>query len=106
MERAVLGEQDDPAVLALGRDPIADAIRESFRERPDGRMTGDVLGLKPQPALADEAVSFALDEHRLPESVQVRVLVLPTEVPAFHERVPEDRKSTRLNSSHVSISYA
>src|SRR5438128_7550354 len=89
MERAVLGEQDHAAVLALGGDPIAEPIRESFRERPDRRVAGDVLRLKPQPALADEAVSFAFDEHRLPESVQLGVLVLPSEVPAFHERVPD-----------------
>src|SRR2546427_12528279 len=88
MERAVLGEQDHSAVLALGRDLIPEAIREAFRERVDGRVTGDVLRLKSKAALADEAVSFALDEHRLPEPVQVGVLVLPAESPAFHERVP------------------
>src|SRR2546425_13195031 len=89
MEGAVLGEQDHTAVLAFGRYAIAEAIREALRVRPDGGVARDVLRLKPEPALADEAVSLALDEHRLPESVQFRVLVLPTEVPAFHQRVPD-----------------
>src|SRR5947209_17889046 len=95
MEGAVLGEQDHAAVLAFGRDPIAEAIREALRERPDGGVARDVLRLKPEPALADEAVSLALDEHRLPESVQFRVLVLPTEVPAFDQRVPDHRSEER-----------
>src|SRR5207245_929883 len=86
MEGAVLGEQDHAAVLAFGRDPIAEAIREALRERPDGGVARDVLRLKPEPALADEAVSLALDEHRLPESVVQRGL--PREAECDCRRVP------------------
>src|SRR5256885_13828907 len=90
MERAVLCEQDHATVLALGRDLIADAIREALRERPDRRMARDVFRLESQAALADEAVAFALDEHRLAEPVEFRGFVFPAEVPAFHQRMPDD----------------
>src|SRR2546428_13868412 len=85
MERAVLGEQDHAAVLAFGGDLVAEAIRESFRECPDRGVAGDVLRLEPQSDIADEAVYFELDEHRLPESVKVGVLILPTPDTSFHQ---------------------
>src|SRR2546422_9142284 len=90
MERAVLCEQDHATVLALGRDSIADAIREAPRERPDRRVARDVLCLESQAALADEAAAFALDEHRLAEPGEFRVFVFPAAVPAFHERMADD----------------
>src|SRR6266498_1959795 len=90
MELPVPGQQDDPTVLPLGRRPIPDSLGEAFPEGPDGRVGGDVVRLEAQAALADEAVPFALDEHRLRDPVELRVLVLPTEVPALHERVSDD----------------
>src|SRR5712691_11223058 len=89
MELAVPGQQDDPAVLALRRRPVSDAVRQAFREGPDGGVGGDVVRLEAQAALADEAVAFALDEHRLRDAVEFRVFVLPTEVPALHEGVSD-----------------
>src|SRR5690242_20881790 len=56
----------------------------------------DVPGAPRQPG----AVEVALEELVQPEDVRQRLL----EVDALH--VEQDRKSTRLNSSHMSISYA
>src|SRR6266581_9453541 len=91
MELPVPGQEDDPAVLPLGRGPVSDAVREAFREGPDGSVGGDVVRLEAQAALANEAVALALDEHRLRCAVELRVFVLPTEVPSLHERVPDHR---------------
>src|SRR5690606_39801179 len=41
-----------------------------------------------------------------PEAFGRRVRALPLGEPVCRKVLPEDRKSTRLNSSHVKISYA
>src|SRR5207247_11066636 len=91
MELSVPGQEDQAAVLALRRWSVSDAVREAFREGPDGRVGGDVVRLEAEAALADEAVPFAFDEHRLRDAVELRVFVLPTEVPALHEGVSDYR---------------
>src|SRR5690606_40739078 len=40
------------------------------------------------------------------EAMAIGRAVITTDVPGCRETVVEDRKSTRLNSSHVKISYA
>src|SRR6266702_2432554 len=91
MELSVPGQEDHAAVLALRRWSVSDAVREAFREGPDGRVGGDVVRLEAEAALADEAVAFAFDEHWLRDAVELRVFVLPTEVPSLHERVSDHR---------------
>src|SRR6267378_7541704 len=91
MELAVLGEQDDSTVLPLRGDSITEAVREAPGEGPDRCMARDIVGLEAEAALADETVALAFDEHRLRDAVQLRVLVLPPEVPAFDQGVPQDR---------------
>src|SRR6266571_3306630 len=91
MELPVPGQQDDPTVLPLGRRPVSDSFGEAFREGPDGGVGGDVVRLEAEAALADEAVAFAFDEHWLRDAVELRVFVLPTEVPSLHERVSDHR---------------
>src|SRR5882762_1096322 len=85
MQFSVGGQQHDPAVLPLRGNSIADPICEAFREGADRRMARNVLRLESQAALADETVSLALDEHRLPEPVELRIFILPTEVPTLHQ---------------------
>src|SRR2546427_537727 len=99
MEGAVLGEQDHAAVLAFGRDPIAEAIREALRERPDGGVARDVLRLKPEPALADEAVSLELVDHFSESLVQRR---LPREADCDVRRVPRFEEPL---AAHVRIAF-
>src|SRR5699024_12692642 len=59
----------------------------------------------------DSAAEAAGAEQRFEISVEARVGFDPDRAVQTHHRLPprlgqEDRKSTRLNSSHVSISYA
>src|SRR5699024_11820771 len=49
-------------------------------------------------------LAFALDEQNILEKYKVQVLGTP--IDAIKQGEDRDRKSTRLNSSHVSISYA
>src|SRR5437763_16834735 len=87
MEFAVPGEQDDPTVFALGGDLVVQPLSQAFGEGPDRRVTGDVVRLEAEPALPDEAVALALDEHWFRGAVQFRVIVLPPEVPSLEQRV-------------------
>src|SRR5437879_6967805 len=45
-------------------------------------------------------------QDRVPAAGRRQVVILPAEQGARAERLSEDRKSTRLNSSHRCISYA
>src|SRR5699024_11427590 len=58
--------------------------------------------------LAAEGKSILMVSSELPELLGVcdRILVMSNGRVAGVEEVEKDRKSTRLNSSHVSISYA
>src|SRR5436305_7436987 len=59
--------------------------RDEHQDEPPQRLSGDF-------EKHDEVVDG--DDRR------------PTRLPGFGEDLPQDRKSTRLNSSHVRISYA
>src|SRR5207249_5921771 len=73
--------------------------RNYFRQHPDERM----VSLSPSDGLGfcECARCAAVG------SVSDQVFTLVNQVArAIRDEFPEDRKSTRLNSSHVSISYA
>src|SRR2546427_1264764 len=91
MEFSVGGQQHDPAVLPLRRDLVADPIREMFGEGVDRTMARNIPRLEPQTTLAHKTVALAFDEHGLPDAVELRVFVLPAEVPTFHHGVAEYR---------------
>src|SRR5690625_4083407 len=48
----------------------------------------------------------AITKKEFREDLYYRLNRLPIYIPSLKERVTEDRKSTRLNSSHVANSYA
>src|ERR1035438_9660865 len=56
------------------------------------------------PASARATPDNTLD--RIRASKVLRIAVLPGELPYFNKDLATDRKSTRLNSSHLGISYA
>src|SRR5207247_10316633 len=89
MEFSVRGQEHDSTVLPLRGDLVADSVRELLCEGADRCMARNVLRLEPQPALADETVPFAFDEHRFRDSVELRVFILPAEVPSFHQGVAD-----------------
>src|SRR5437879_8590022 len=91
VELAIRRQEDDPAVFALRRDLVSDAVRQALRETSDRGVAGHVVRFEPQPALADEAVALALDEHRASDPVEFGVLVLPTKVPSLDEGVADHR---------------
>src|SRR5713226_932903 len=91
MELAVHGQEDHAAIFPFRGDSISEVVGEAPGEGPDRRMARDVVGLEAEAALADETVALAFDEHRFRDTVQLRVLVLPSEVPALDEGVPDDR---------------
>src|SRR5207247_5267693 len=91
MEFAVLGEEDDPTVLAFGGDLVVQPLSQALGKGPDRRVAGDVVRLEAEPAFSDEAVALALDEHRFRAAVQFGVLVLPPEIPSLDQRVSDDR---------------
>src|SRR5437660_11824670 len=64
---------------------------------PDGRLWHLPLALFPQ------LLDFPFDQVALQHA---EVLQKKNAAPQHAEARPEDRKSTRLNSSHVAISYA
>src|SRR2546427_9007309 len=91
MEFSVGGQQHDPAVLPLRRDLVADPIREMLGEGVDRTMARNIPRLEPQTTLAHKTVALAFDEHGLPDAVELRVFVLPAEVPALHQGVADHR---------------
>src|SRR5689334_24694155 len=77
--------------------------RDSGRPKPGRRHVRRVPGLRPagsadQPEPEPDAAA--------PDPEQLAKLGLVAVEPAAHDVAAEDRKSTRLNSSHSSISYA
>src|SRR5712691_3025940 len=91
MEFSVFGQQYDAAVLPLRGNPIAAPICEMLGESAARCMARNVLRLEPQAALSHDTVPLALDEHRLPDAVDLRVFILPSEVPTFHQGVANHR---------------
>src|SRR5438309_9136205 len=69
------------------------SCQEHLDFAPQTRDTGDLDRLLPQ-----LFVEFGIPPHVLEEQIEVAL--------APHLALLEDRKSTRLNSSHSSISYA
>src|SRR5437868_9812001 len=73
------------------------------------RVAHDVLGDRVigVTALSESLPSGELDgAHKLAEQIGARHVVLRTFETQHENYLAKDRKSTRLNSSHVSISYA
>src|SRR5690625_6046506 len=83
--------------------------------RPRADATPVILRLTPGPIVLRTVGATGLGAiplHRLPRSVHIASVLAPAAlttgilVRAQRRAVAEDRKSTRLNSSHVAISYA
>src|SRR5439155_13380600 len=109
---------------ATSRAEVADASREAIRPRPQeaaqGPRAGEgLLGAQEQELPVREGAGRALARLRLSRPQGQEADVPPAldhphqrRCPAARSLVqpvhrgPEDRKSTRLNSSHVAISYA
>src|SRR2546430_6899375 len=60
-----------------------------FGEGVDRTMARNIPRLEPQATLAHETVALAFDEHGFPDAVELRVFVLPAEVPALHQGVAD-----------------
>src|SRR3712207_8458943 len=69
-----------------------------FRSRRDGRPRALTVALEERAALGEEDRLGRRDDHDVEEVPPRRVL--------GHRPAEQDRKSTRLNSSHANISYA
>src|SRR5207302_7341263 len=80
------------------------ALRFSLHDAlPILRLAHPLIGL----TLAGAALSGALDLFQgLPPAIDTAVFAACVSVGVAHRRVDRDRKSTRLHSSHVKISYA
>src|SRR5699024_11350812 len=102
--RALLAyeEEQDASIETICRDIIHDIRREGdaallrYTQRFDALEATDVAALEISP----ETLQEALDN--LPNAQRTALETAAARIRAYHE----DRKSTRLNSSHVSISYA
>src|SRR5690606_40498600 len=95
---------------------------QRFQRRPDSRLTGtghrpptDAVGIQDADELAMDALtSGRIDAHdAVGDPVDVglahergRITALAIDRGGEQAGIVEDRKSTRLNSSHVKISYA
>src|SRR3712207_8115367 len=79
--------------------PYTTLFRSQQREdRPEER--------RPQVLRARRAARADLVADRALDHLHVAVAPLLQALVEVHERLAEDRKSTRLNSSHANISYA
>src|SRR5690606_41378672 len=91
-----------PPVLLFPYTTLFRSVRLKIDAKPVGfGQGGDLLG---RPALVDDAPGLGMSQddvlqHRVGRD-QLPVLV------DHADAVTQDRKSTRLNSSHVKISYA
>src|SRR5690606_40130921 len=103
---AVLADHREPVLLDEALDRVADV--------PDPVSGADGLDAAPHRLVADPAQPLA-DHGRLadvehPARVAVEAVLDHRDVDVQDVAAPEapvaDRKSTRLNSSHVEISYA
>src|SRR5207248_11348512 len=90
--------------------PYTTLFRSSVTGASAGNCGGDIVfpsGLAPTPAR--HCSRWSQHWHRTssaPTSPAPQEQTAPTPVPPFGRRGQEDRKSTRLNSSHRTISYA
>src|SRR5256885_7294136 len=69
------------------------------------RLQTELAQAKPQPDLSDEIAKLQVENRDLPK-VRNEVRQLREQKQEFERVRAEDRKSTRLNSSHLVISYA
>src|SRR5690606_41337986 len=82
-------------------------VRSSFPTRRSSDLAGEVLGqLAREPAPAGDEALRPLLRHAPAQVIPALLAALAAEGGSERPRVREDRKSTRLNSSHVKISYA
>src|SRR5690606_41704918 len=77
------------------------ARRRAGRGAAGARRPRRAHGLSPAPTPPDRPAPSNFRATAIIFGSLVR-----TRTPTHHEREPQDRKSTRLNSSHVKISYA
>src|SRR5699024_12232649 len=79
------------------------AQRAAIEDRGGGLLVSAAAGSGKTAVLTERAVRLITDPAR---PVDADRLLIVTFTNAAGRRPPGDRKSTRLNSSHVSISYA
>src|SRR3989449_2748202 len=100
-------EAEEALKVALEVDPrfvpaavnLADLYRATGRDAEGERVLRAAIERDPRSAPAHHALGLLLvRQHRMPDAL--------TELEAAARLTPEDRKSTRLNSSHGYISYA
>src|SRR5437660_4067963 len=113
---------DAPTIVDLGKDsdsPGSDRRAATFRKTPAGALDGTPI-LQPQSVLGQRyeilellgqggmGAVYKARDREVDQLVALKVIHFPVSglVNGAHAALPEDRKSTRLNSSHVAISYA
>src|SRR5207253_5202472 len=96
---ALAHQTADPPVRELGRKPGTSVFRPRSKEHPEDETFPGLLMIQ-----LEGRVFFA-NAERIGEKMKVLVdEAKPRVVAVDLSGVPEDRKSTRLNSSHVAIS--
>src|SRR5207249_6351635 len=83
-------------------------VEFAIPEQPHGRHVGELVQLVERLPISARVRERAVRAFRLIGEAEGRVHGVPPDRVHLHEvgAVDADRKSTRLNSSHVSISYA
>src|SRR5690625_1059200 len=86
-------------LFARGIGEVTDIVEKEMYSFTD-RLNGDKLTMRPE--FTAGVVRSAIEHNLLYERPQ-RIYTMG---PVFRHERPQDRKSTRLNSSHVATSYA
>src|SRR5690625_6990116 len=98
----------------IGYGNLGRGVESAISQNDDMTLVG-IFTRRDPASIASQAQAYAVDEIMgFKDRIDVMILCggsatdLPEQGPAFarHFNTVEDRKSTRLNSSHVAISYA
>src|SRR5690625_347077 len=110
-------EDDSNDLVVLSGDPLYSPLEPTGQRVPldEARLLAPVI---PRSKVIGIGRNYAAHAAELGNEVPEKPLLFlkpntavigpddPIVLPAYSERVEQDRKSTRLNSSHVAISYA
>src|SRR5690625_5405839 len=102
---AVLVVDDDPGLLRLITLRLESGGFEVDTADSGKAALGQVTARLPDVVITDLRMD-EMDGMALFARLREQHPTLPVIILTAHGTIPEDRKSTRLNSSHVAISYA